>query len=123
VYDGIFDDFPAKNAVYKPYIPMWFWPTLLIRSVDLFACRTSAAANWMGATRDGADLAELQEWEEQEQMDGEAYRAPNYRYVKIQVSYVQLASAPWGCLICVMTPIEMYVTAWGAHSPTCVGEV
>ena len=29
VYDRIFDDFPAKNAVYKLYtLYIWFWPTL-----------------------------------------------------------------------------------------------
>jgi hypothetical protein len=35
VYDRIFVDFRAKNAVYTPYIYIyiyyvWFWPTLLV---------------------------------------------------------------------------------------------
>jgi len=35
VYDHIFGDFPAKNSVYTPYIPInvWFWPTLIISRV------------------------------------------------------------------------------------------
>jgi len=30
VYDRMYGDLPAKNAVYTPYIPInvWFWPTL-----------------------------------------------------------------------------------------------
>jgi hypothetical protein len=32
VYDRMYGDFPAKNTVYTPYIPInvWFWPTLVI---------------------------------------------------------------------------------------------
>ena len=33
VYGRIFGDFPAKNAVYKPYIGIWFWPTLGMSSM------------------------------------------------------------------------------------------
>jgi hypothetical protein len=28
IYDRIFDDFPAENTVYTPYIYIWLWPTL-----------------------------------------------------------------------------------------------
>jgi len=33
VYDRMYGDFPAKNTVYTPYIPInvWFWPTLGIQ--------------------------------------------------------------------------------------------
>jgi len=33
MYDRTFGDFPAKNAVYTPYIYIWFWPTLCIYGI------------------------------------------------------------------------------------------
>jgi len=37
VYDRMYGDFPAKNTVCTPYIPInvWFWPTLGMRCVLL----------------------------------------------------------------------------------------
>ena len=36
VYDCMYGDFPAKNTVYIPYIPInvWFWPTLHIPHLE-----------------------------------------------------------------------------------------
>ena len=46
VHDRIFGNFPAKNAVYTPYVGKCFWPTLkrcLFTDVKLNACSPSAA--------------------------------------------------------------------------------
>jgi len=49
VYDRMYGDFPAKNTVYTPYIPIneWFWPTLLCTyqgGLPGFCCGASSAA-------------------------------------------------------------------------------
>jgi len=38
VYDRIYGDFPAKNTVFTPYIPLnvLLWPTLLICGWDAY---------------------------------------------------------------------------------------
>jgi len=44
VYDRIFGDFPAKNAVYTPYtVYIWFWPTLHMSLVAIDYNSTSEA--------------------------------------------------------------------------------
>jgi hypothetical protein len=40
-YDRIYGNSLAKNSVYKPYIPTWFWPTLNV-CVGPWACLASS---------------------------------------------------------------------------------
>ena len=42
VHDRMYGDFPAKNTVYTPYVPInvWFWPTLQKGSMKLWVVLT-----------------------------------------------------------------------------------